>query len=261
VRASALHADVLVATSAILSVNCVVVRGDDEAFVIDSPVLPEELGALPAFVEQARFPRPGALLATHGDWDHLLGRLAFPDLALGCAPSTAARLAAAPGTAQRELRAFDEELLIERERPLALGSIQTLPVPGRCALGRHELELHEASGHTGDGMAVVIGWAGVLVAGDYLSAVELPLLGEGGSLAGYLATLERLRELARAAAHVVPGHGPLLSAERAERIFEEDLAYLLALSDRRAQAALPAGRRNAAQRRAHADNVSRLAAR
>ena len=259
-RASALHADVLVATSAILSVNCVVARGGAETFVIDSPVLPEELGALPAFVQQARFPRPGGLLATHGDWDHLLGRLAFPDLALGCAPSTAARLAASPGAAQRELRAFDEELLIERERPLALGSIQALPVPGRCALGERELELHDASGHTGDGMAVVIPWAGVLVAGDYLSQVELPLLGDGGSLDDYLATLERLRVLARAAQHVVPGHGPLLSAEQAQRILEQDLAYLLALRDRGARAELPAGRRNAAQRRLHRENVSRLAA-
>ena len=65
--------------------------------MIDSPVLPEELDSLPGLLEQARFPAPSGLLATHGDWDHLLGRLAFPGLALGCAESTAARLAARPG--------------------------------------------------------------------------------------------------------------------------------------------------------------------
>ena len=46
-RAVALHADVLVATSAVLQVNCVIVRGpvedEGETFVIDSPVLPDEL--------------------------------------------------------------------------------------------------------------------------------------------------------------------------------------------------------------------------
>ena len=103
--------------------------------MIDSPVLPDELETLPALVEQAGFPAPSGLLATHGDWDHLLGRLAFPGLALGCAESTAARMPASPGEAQRELRAFDKEHLIERPRPLALGAIQALPVPGRCGIG------------------------------------------------------------------------------------------------------------------------------
>ena len=118
-----LHRDVIVVTSALLQVNCVIVRRGEETFVIDSPVLPDELDALPALLEQARFASPSGLLATHGDWDHLLGRLAFPGLALGCAESTAERLRASPGEAQRALRAFDEELMIERPRPLALGSL------------------------------------------------------------------------------------------------------------------------------------------
>ncbi len=227
-RAVALHPDVIVVTSALLQVNCVIVRGGEETFVIDSPVLPEELDALPALVEQAGFPPPSGLLATHGDWDHLLGRLAFPGLALGCAESTAERLRAVPGEVQRELRAFDQQLLIERPRPLALGSVQALPVPGRCDIGELELELQPAGGHTADGMAVVIGWAGVMVAGDYLSTVESPSVEDGGDLDAYLATLERLRVLVAEANHVVPGHGPVLDRERAAATLEHDLALLLA---------------------------------
>ena len=229
-RAVALHADVLVATSAILQVNCVIVRGpvegEAETFVIDSPVLPDELQSLPALLEQARFPAPSGLLATHGDWDHLLGRLAFPCLALGCAESTAERLRASPGEAQRKLRAFDKDLLIERPRPLALGSVQALPVPGRCAVGDHELELHPAEGHTQDGMAIVIGWARVLVAGDYLSMVEPPTLNDGGDRDAYLATLERLRPLVASVEHVVPGHGPVMDSERALEVLEENVVSL-----------------------------------
>jgi glyoxylase-like metal-dependent hydrolase (beta-lactamase superfamily II) len=235
VRAVSLHRDVLVATSAVLQVNCVIVRGtvaggEDseaaEAFVIDSPVLPEELETLPTLLDQARFPKPSGLLATHGDWDHLLGRLAFPGLALGCAESTATRLQASPGEAQRELRAFDKDLLIERPRPLALGSVQALPVPGRCALGDHELELHSAEGHTPDGMAIVIPWARVLVAGDYLSTVEPPTLNDGGDRDAYLATLERLRALVSSVDTVVPGHGPVLDSARALGVLEENVAAL-----------------------------------
>ena len=54
--------------------------------------------------------------------------------------------------------------------PLALGEVQALPVPGHCAVGAVELELHPADGHTADGMAVWVPWAEVLVCGDYLSA-------------------------------------------------------------------------------------------
>jgi glyoxylase-like metal-dependent hydrolase (beta-lactamase superfamily II) len=235
VRAIALHPDVLVATSAVLQVNCVIVRGkvaggEDseaaEAFVIDSPVLPEELETLPALLAQAHFPEPSGLLATHGDWDHLLGRLAFPGVALGCAESTVERMRVSPGEAQRELRDFDEDLLIERPRPLALGSIQALPVPGRCAIGDHELELHPAEGHTRDGMAIMIPWARVLVAGDYLSTVEPPTLNDGGDRNAYLATLARLRPLVAAAEQIVPGHGPVMDSERALAVLEENVATL-----------------------------------
>ncbi len=278
-RVLALHPDVLVATSAIWQTNCVVVRGDGErrsegdetggeVFVIDSPVLPEELDALPALLDQARFPAPSGLLATHGDWDHLLGRLAFPGAALGCAGSTAERVRATPGAAQRELRAFDDQYLIERPRPLALGVVQELPVPGRCGLGERELELHPAEGHTVDGMALMVPWARVLLAGDYLSSVEIPTLGDfsavpnraGGPLECYLATLERLRPLVEGAEHVVPGHGPVLDSAAALAVLGEDLAYLRALGERGAEADLPAGRRNAFQRGLHVENAARVRA-
>lgn len=266
-RAVSLHSDVIVVTSAVLQVNCVVVRGarsDDvpdaegETFVIDSPVLPDELDALPTLLEQARFRAPSGLLATHGDWDHLLGRLAFPALALGCAESTAERLQASPGEAQRQLRAFDDELMIERPRPLALGSVQALPVPGRCEIGEGELELHRADGHTLDGMAIAIPWARVLVAGDYLSPVEIPALGSGDTVDAYLATLERLRALVQEAETVVPGHGPATDATRALSVLEQDVVYLNDLRARGAQAELPAGRGSRQQRLIHAENVRAL---
>jgi glyoxylase-like metal-dependent hydrolase (beta-lactamase superfamily II) len=230
VRVVSLHADVLVATSAIWQTNCTIVRGPVEGawetFVIDSPVLPAELEALPTLLRQSGFPSPNGLLATHGDWDHLLGRLAFPDVALGCAESTSARLTATPGAAQRELRAFDRGFYVERPHPLMLGRVQGLPVPGRCGIGEHELELHPADGHTGDGMAIWAPWARVLVCGDYLSTVEPPEVADGGSTGAYRDTLERLRPLVAAAEHVIPGHGPVLDAERALGVLEENLASL-----------------------------------
>jgi glyoxylase-like metal-dependent hydrolase (beta-lactamase superfamily II) len=253
VRVVGLHSDVLVATSRVWQTTCTLVRNGDEGFVIDSPVFPDELEVLPSVLEHASFGFSG-LLATHGDWDHLLGRLAFPSASLGVCETTAARLTGEPGAAARALRTFDDEHYLDRPAPLALGSLQALPVPGHCGIGDEELELHPADGHTADGMAIWIGWANVLVAGDYLSPVEIPMLSAGGSRDAYLATLRRLEPLVDAAAYVVPGHGEVLEGARAAAILREDVNYLAKLPD----GELPMARRSPAQRAIHTANVARV---
>jgi len=232
----------------------VALRAGDEAMLIDSPVFPDELELLPQIAEQSGF-RIQALVATHADWDHLLGRLAFPQLALGVGEPTALRLRAEPGVAQKELRDADDELYVARERPLALGSYQVLPVPGKLELGPEELELHPADGHTDDGTAVFARWCGLLVCGDYLSDVEIPRV---RSLASYRATLARLGALVEQADNVVPGHGSVLARSRALEILDQDVDYLDALE--RGEEALPPGRATKSQREAHARNVRTLAA-
>jgi glyoxylase-like metal-dependent hydrolase (beta-lactamase superfamily II) len=255
----AVNADLIVLISRFWQTTCTAVRAGEEGFVIDSPVYPDELEAVPGVLEQAGFPVSG-LLATHADWDHLLGRIAFPQASLGVGESTARRLAAEPGDAQRKLRDFDEDQYVDDRKPLALAGIQSLPVPGRLSLGAgdRELELHPADGHTVDGTAFLIPWLGVLVCGDYLSPVEIPWISPGGSVEAYLATLERLRALVARADTIVPGHGRPLDRADAIRVLDEDVAYLDALTTVGLDAQLPVGRRTGAQRRIHAENVERL---
>ena len=248
-RVVSLHADVLVATSRVYRTTCTAIRSGDEGFVVDSPIFPDELEVLPAVLEQAGFAASG-LLATHGDWDHMLARMAFPSAALGVAETTAAFLTGKPGAVQRELRAWDEENYVERPAPLGIGQVQALPVPGHVELGEHELELHPADGHTADGMALWAPWAGVLVCGDYLSPVEIPMLSPSGSRDAYLATLERMRPLVEQAQWVVPGHGAPTDRARALAILDEDVRYLTEWE-------LPATRRTAAQRAIDAANRER----
>ncbi|MFL5817769.1 MAG: MBL fold metallo-hydrolase [Conexibacter sp.] len=256
-RAIAVHEDVVVAIGAIWKTTCTAVRAGDEAFLIDSPILPDELEALPTLLDQAGFAVSG-LLVTHADWDHLLGRYAFPDASIGCGETTAARLTAEPGAAQRELREFDEQYLIDRPSPLSLPGVQALPVPGYCALGERELELHPADGHTADGTAIWIPWAGVLVCGDYLSPGAIPELSPSSSVDAYLATLRRLAPLVEQATTIVPGHGEPLDSVRAAAILREDLAYVEALQRNGVSASLPLARRDGGNRKLHEYNVSLL---
>ena len=290
-RALAIHEDVIVVVSGVWQTTCTAMRAGGEGLVIDSPILPDELEALPGLLDQAGFPVDG-LLASHGDWDHLLGRIAFPQASLGLAESTVARLDAEPGEPQRRLREFDAEFYLDGRRALGLAGHQPLPVPGRVSLGSAgsaggsvaagggsagdsaataggfagrsaataagvEIELHQADGHTADGVAFWLPWAEVLVCGDYLSPVELPMISaeRGGSLTAYRETLFRLSPLINRAATVVPGHGTPLTGERALELLAEDLAYLDALASG-VEVTLPHGRRTATQRQIHERNLT-----
>ena len=259
-RVLAVDADAIVFVSGFWQTTCTALRAGDEGFLIDSPVLPHELEALPQVLEQSGFPVSG-LLVTHGDWDHLLGRHAFPEASVGAGESTVALLASDPSTPQRELQAFDEEHYIAGRPPLALEELQGLPVPGRLDLGSdgHELELHPTPGHTADGTAYLAPWLGVLVCGDYLSPVEIPWISDSGSAVTYLETLERLRGLVARVQTVVPGHGDPIPAARAMTLLDEDTAYLRALLDVGAEAPLPSRRQTGAQQKIHAENVQRVA--
>lgn len=298
-RAIAVHPDVVVTISGVWQTTCTAVRSGDEAFVIDSPLLPDELEALPSVLEQAHFPVSG-LLATHGDWDHLLGRLAFPGASLGVGETTAKRLETHLSEPLRALREFDAEWYITRTRPLTLGEVQALPVPGRLSIGSQggsqrgasgegahearatgtdtgnaggagetgagragasgEIELYPADGHTADGVAFWIPWASVLVCGDYISPVEIPMISpeHGGTLRAYRETLMRLAPLVGRAASIVPGHGAPLDSRQAAAIIREDVAYLDALAAGRKRP-LPKGRSSSAQRRVHTANVAAVA--
>lgn len=258
-RAVSVHEDAIVVTSLFWQLNAVALRAGDEAMLIDSPYFPEELELLPAVLAQAGF-TPAALLATHADFDHVLGRAAFPELSLGVAESTMLRIRAHPGEAQRDLRDYDERAYVVRPRPLSLGSTQSLPVPGRLGLGtEEELELHATGGHTSDGLAVFAPWMGVLVVGDYLSPVEIPMISEGGSLAEYRGTLAALAPVLERAQTVVPGHGAVLDRDAALLVLEEDVSYLDALERGEERSALPSGRDSGEQRRIHAENLRAVA--
>jgi glyoxylase-like metal-dependent hydrolase (beta-lactamase superfamily II) len=255
VRAVAVHRDAVVVTSRLWQTTCTAVRSGGECLVIDSPYFPDELELLPVLLGQAGF-EPVGLLATHGDWDHLLGRFAFPGLALGVGSTTAERLRAEPGTAQRELRDADAENYVVRAAPLSLGSYQVLPAPGSVGIGDAEIELHPTGGHTADGTAFLVRAAEVLVCGDFLSDVEIPMV--EASLADYRATLARLAPLVETVESVVPGHGAPHSRDVALRILDEDVEYLDALERGEERVKLPPGRETKRQRAIHAENLARL---
>ncbi|MDO9354958.1 MAG: hypothetical protein Q7T55_14770, partial [Solirubrobacteraceae bacterium] len=130
------------------------------------------------------------------------------------------------GEPQRRLREFDQDWYVERPLPLALGELQPLPVPGRLDLGEQQVDVHDGSGHTGDGLILWLPWARTLVVGDYLSPLELPSWDEHGSREAYRHALDRLAHLVPEARWVVVGHGGAIGSDEALAVLDEDRDYL-----------------------------------
>ena len=215
-KAVGLHPDVIVVTSRFWQTTCTLVRSGEEAFCIDSPVLPDELELLPAVAQQAGF-RVVGCLATHADWDHLLGRYAFPDAPLGRrrVERRAAAQRAGRGAA-RAARLRRGALRRAARRRCRSPTPQALPVPGHCGIGERELELHPADGHTVDGMAIL---DPVGARARRAATTSRRSRSRGSPRAArrraYLATLDRLEPLVERAEHVVPG--PRRGARRRAR--------------------------------------------
>ena len=226
--------------------TCTLVRSGEEAFCIDSPVLPDELEILPAVAEQAGFKVVG-LFATHGDWDHLLGRYAFPEAPLGAAESTALRMRDEPGVAQRLLREFDEDNYVERPCRCRCRACR------RCRSPATRRSASTSWSCTPPTATPPTGWPSGSP-GRRAHLRRLPLARRdpddlpGGSRDAYLATLARLEPLVDQAAHVVPGHGAPLDGTRAAAILREDVAYLRGSPKRRCRSRAGPRRRSASTR-------------
>jgi glyoxylase-like metal-dependent hydrolase (beta-lactamase superfamily II) len=199
--------------------------GRGGALVIDGPVLPGEVATL------AMHARPDVLIATHADWDHLLAPLAFPNAERRAGRATIARLGHEHDQIAEELAAWDRAHS-RRPRGLPDWRLATpLDAPAVCGSPVGPLQIFPTSGHTHDGIAVLLRGPEILIAGDYLSPCEIPSLWPGAACADYLASLGRLEHMMHQARCVVPGHGWPIDAVRARTVLAEDRRYLEALAD------------------------------
>lgn len=211
---------VLVATSRVMSTTSTVLFRDGEALLIDPAWMPDELDALADELD-ARGLRVIGGFATHAHHDHLLWHPRFGD-----APRWASAATAALARDEREALAgalggdFASELVELMGRVEATdAAIPRASVPRGFA---PELVVHDghAPGHT----AVWLPEQRVLIAGDMLSDLELPLPFEPDDLPSYAAALDLIAPYVAHADVVIPGHGS--PGTEATRRLDADRRYL-----------------------------------
>jgi len=216
-----------VATSQVYTTTSTVVVGEDgTCLVVDPAVTAREVDGLAAVIRDRGW-TPVAVWSTHAHWDHVLDGPGFSQLprwSQGAAATDPETLAAE--------RDADPELARTGEAPAPVAALRTpypQQSPGVLDWPGPPVHVLTHQAHCRPHTALVLPDVGVLVAGDMLSDVEIPLLDltAADPVGDYRAALDLLASVG--ADVVVPGHGRVGSADELSRRLVADRAYLAAL--------------------------------
>ncbi|MFF4055469.1 MBL fold metallo-hydrolase [Streptomyces sp. NPDC001668] len=201
--------------------NSIVVRGEDGLILVDPGINGSELQELADDLYRLGIPVVAGF-CTHPHWDHLLWHHRFGDVPRYATPAAAHVAGAARERAQAMAAQSAAGI------PLDLVALIT-PLPADCRPVPGEIIEHQA--HAAGHAAILLADRGVLIAGDMLSDVLIPLLDvrQVGQVDAYQTALNRLEEAAKHADVVVPGHGAVAEGPQVAARLAADHAYIDAL--------------------------------
>lgn len=227
---------VLVHQSELLQNNTVVVEGRAGVLLIDPGITGDEMACLADDLRESGRPVVAGF-ATHPDWDHALWHARFGDAPrYGTARCAAAlRDLLSDADWQAQLAEVMPPEIVD-EIPLDLFGLVTGLPAGTTQLpwDGPQVRVIEHQAHAPGHAALLIEESGVLVAGDMLSDVLVPMLDlsdNADPIGDYLAALDLLDGAAGDVNAVVPGHGSAGGADQFRARLDQDHAYVQALRD------------------------------
>jgi glyoxylase-like metal-dependent hydrolase (beta-lactamase superfamily II) len=223
-------AGVLIHESEFMQSNAVVVQGRAGVLLIDAGILDSEMVGLATDLRDLGQPVVAGF-STHPHWDHLLWHAGLGEVprygTSRCAAAIQARL---PDPHFKDFVATLIPPDIAEQVPLDLlgliTGVEQIPWDGP------EVRIIEHQAHATGHAALLIEERNVLVAGDMLSDILIPMLnliGSADPVADYLAALQLLEEVAGDVDVVIPGHGSTGGAGQVRARIQQDRAYLHAL--------------------------------
>jgi glyoxylase-like metal-dependent hydrolase (beta-lactamase superfamily II) len=201
--------------------NAIAVRAEGGLVLVDPGIDGSDLNQLADDLDRLGIPVIAGF-STHPHWDHLLWHPGFGDVPRYATPAGAQAARAARERAQRMAAASAAGIPLE-----LIGLVTPLPPDGGPVPG----ELVEHQAHAAGHAAVLLADPGVLLAGDMLSDVLIPLLDPRGpdQVGAYKTALDRLGEAARHVDVVIPGHGAVAKGQEVAARLAADHAYIDAL--------------------------------
>jgi glyoxylase-like metal-dependent hydrolase (beta-lactamase superfamily II) len=215
--------------------NTVVVQSAAGALLIDPGITRDEMAAL-ANDLQGLGQRVVAGFSTHPHWDHVLWHAAFGEAPrYGTARCAAALRDLLSDTNWKARVGAVLPRDIAEEVPLDLfGRIIGLSAEAaEIPWDGPRVRIIEHQAHAGGHAALLIEASGVLVAGDMLSDLLIPMLDLSAAdpVGDYLAALRLLEGVADEVDLVIPGHGSVGGADQVRARIAQDRAYVQALRE------------------------------
>lgn len=226
---------VLVHQSELLQNNTVVVEGTAGVLVIDAGVAGDEMICLANDLREV-----GPVVAgfsTHPDWDHVLWHAELGEAPRYGTARCAAFMQDVRSNAGWKARAYEGlPPEIADETPLDLyGLISGLPAEtAQIPWDGPKVRIIEHSAHAPGHAALFIEECGVLVAGDMLSDLFVPmpdLENAANPIDDYVMGLALLEDVAGDVDVLIPGHGSAGGTDQTRKRITQDRAYVYALRD------------------------------
>ena len=195
-----------------------VVAGPQWAIVIDTLALPEETLAIRDFVEHEVGIQVRYVINTHYHADHTWGNCFFPGATIIshslCRQLLEQRAIPALETARKQNSAFRQVKIVLPHITFDQG-VLTLRV------GKKNLTIMPAPGHSADGIAVLIEEDRVLFAGDAFMPLPYVVDGDADEMA---ATIKKIGRMGLE--NIIQGHGDIILRGEIEAAVRENLNYL-----------------------------------
>ncbi len=226
---------VLTHESEFIQTNTVVVQGQAGVLLIDPGVTGDEMACLENDLRALDQPVVAGF-STHPHWDHLLWHEqlgAAPRYGTARCAATVRDLMSDADWKSHEAEELPPEIAEDVLLDL-LGLIAGLPAEAtRIPWDGPHVRILEHQAHAPGHAALLIEKRGVLVAGDMLSDVLIPMLDLNAAdpVEDYLAALRLLEGVAGEVDVLVPGHGSIGGADQAHARIDQDRAYVQALRD------------------------------
>jgi cyclase len=198
-----------------------VVAGPQWAVVIDTLALPDETLSIREFIEHELNVPVRYVINTHYHADHTWGNCFFPGATVvahaRCRDLLEERGVPSLETAKRQNPALRQVKIVLPQMTFADGEI-TLRV------GKKNLIISPALGHSKDGIAVLVEEDRILFAGD--SFMPLPYIVDG-EIDDIMASIKRVGRMGLE--NIVQGHGDVILRGEIEAAVRENLNYLSAI--------------------------------
>ena len=198
-----------------------VVAGPQWAVVIDTLAVPEETMAMREFVEHELSLQVRYVINTHYHADHTWGNCFFPGATV-IAHAACRKLIAEKGMPSLDAAKKQNNGL--RQVKIVLPHLTIDQGEMNLRVGKKNMILSPATGHSNDGISVLVEEDRILFAGD--AFMPLPYLVDG-NIDDLVASIKKIGRMGLE--NIVQGHGDVILRGEIDAAVKENLAYLSAI--------------------------------